>query len=422
VSVPQEVAAEQAVLAAVLQSRSAAEIAFHGLAGEHFYQPRHTVIFEACKAVHERGAIPDPVSVLGELQSRKQLSRVGGAPYLHSLFTAPGLPVQVAYYARQVKDAHRLRHLLGVAERIVQQVTDSGDVEETMTAVAKELVSAEVVLDERGWDQPIDGLSTWADFLAGKHEGRDWLVPGSVARQDVVMILGTGGTGKSTLGRQVALCAAAGWHPFSASAITPRRTLVVDLENAADVLADEVRDVHRAVQMRHADNDFDGRAWVWHRPGGINLRQHAHAAELERVIAETGAELVAFGPLYKAAIRGRDDWDTAANEVREVFDRLRERYRIGLWFEHHMPKPSHGQAVSGTPYGSATWEWWTSVGRVLVRDESLRRPVYQLRPMFRADRGVHDGIPFGLERRSGWLPWSPIWSEEDYKLIAEGAA
>jgi hypothetical protein len=48
--------------------------------------------------------------------------------------------------------------------------------------------------------------------------------------------------------------------------------------------------------------------------------------------------------------------------------------------------------------------------------------LYELRQTFRADRGEHALMPFGLERKPGWLPWSPVWKEEDYRLIAEGAA
>jgi replicative DNA helicase len=420
VNVPQDIVAERAVLAAALQSEQAAELAVMALVVEHFYQPRHGMVFAAIRDTLAQGGTPEVLAVMGELKRRGDLAKVGDA-YLVELFGAPGLPAQVAYYCRQVKDAWRLRRILAAAERMTQAVEQTTDVDETMGTVARELVDAEVVLDERGWDLPVEGLHTWSEFLARPIQDRDWVIPGLVARQDVVMILGTGGSGKSTLGRQVALCAAAGRHPFlweNAPTFAPRCTLTIDLENAEDVLITETRDLHG--HLARKSGDLAERAWVWHKPGGLNLRKPEHAARLERVVADCQPDLIVVGPMYKAAHFDRD-WHIAAQETREVFDHIRERYKVGLWIEHHMPKPPAGQRVSGTPFGSAVWEWWTSVGRVLVHNPTdKRKPIYALQSTFRADRGEHPGMPFALERgRPGGLPWAPIWTEEEYTMLTE---
>ena len=67
------------------------------------------------------------------------------------------------------------------------------------------------------------------------------------------------------------------------------------------------------------------------------------------------------------------------------------------------------------------WEWWTSVGRVLVHNPNDKRKlIYALQSTFRADRGEHPGMPFALERgRPGGLPWAPIWTEEEYTMLTE---
>jgi hypothetical protein len=110
---------------------------------------------------------------------------------------------------------------------------------------------------------------------------------------------------------------------------------------------------------------------------------------------------VCIGPLYKAAPKGRDDYDTAADEARAVFDRIRARHNCGLFIEHHMSRQS---AQSGqSPYGSTIWERWPSHGRVLRDIDGTH---YELAMPFRADRSYREW-PVGLHR-GGELPWLPI--------------
>lgn len=415
-------AAEQSILGAMMLDPDARRTGLASLGVTDFWNPHNATIWTAIGTLTGNGTPVDPTTVLGELRRTGDLDRVGGGPYLHRLAAAPFVAASTVVYARTIRDAARVRRVAQAGQRLTQ-IAESPDPESVFDATAAELVALSAVVDERAWDEPVAGLSTWADFLAHGHETAGWLVPGLLARDDVVMILAPAGAGKSTLSRQLCLALAAGVEPFRDRPLRqPYRTLLIDLENAAAVVVSETRDLHHAAKL-YAGGDLGGRAWFWHHPEGFNLRDRGDAAMLERVVADVRPDLVAMGSLYKAFQRGRDDWETAAGEVRVVLDGLRRRFGFALWLEHHMPKQAGG-GVSGTPYGSAVWEWWPSVGRTLVRcPTSPRSALYELRPSFRGDRGVHDGIPAGLDRHGpGRWPWKPVWDSEELQMLVDAAS
>ena len=228
------------------------------------------------------------------------------------------------------------------------------------------------------------------------------------------MVLGAAGSGKSVLSRQVAMCLAAGVHPFTMRPVRPVRTLLVDLENSPDQTAEESAPVLTAIRgMR----DTEGRGMIWPHPEGMDLRKRADAMLLERVIAQAEPDVVCMGSLYNAYRRGRDDWDTAAEDVQAVLKRLRSRYGLGLWLEHHMPR-AQGSGHTGTPYGGTAWEKWPTHGRWLRRHPEVKMPLFLLEETFRGDRGKRD-LPLALTR-GGKLPWTSVWDEAELELIIEG--
>lgn len=406
--VPRADGAERAVLAAVLQGGRDITAARRLLTASDFYTPANETIYAVCCDLHDAGTVPDPITVLTELDRRGDSTRVGGAVYLHTLFAIPVTAGNVSHYAMQVRATARRRQLVLTGRRIAQIGAEVPDLDDALMAAARESISLTMVLDETV-EGPIDGLLTWSEFLAQPDRVEDWIVPGLLERQDVVMVLAKPGAGKSWLSRQVALCVAAGVHPFKPDEqIEPARTLLVDLENPPSMVRRQSRGLASAVA---AIGDLRAeRAHLWAQPGGINIRKHADAQLLERVIAETQPALVCLGSLYNAFERGRDDWDTAAEETKAVFNRLRARYRCAFWIEHHMPKGSD----SKNPFGSSVWERWPGFGRVIDRKGEN---VYEFAKTFRGDRDVRQ-FPAGLFR-GGPLPWGSIWDPDEVQLLAD---
>lgn len=412
-SLAQAVDAERALLGVCLQAPAALERSRALVGVEDFWQPRHAAIFAAMCDLAEAGHVVDPVRLMGELTRTGQLARVGGAPYLHTLYAQPGSLPNLSHYAELVRGSAHRRRLAQIGARLTQIAEQVPDTEDALAAAARELIALELLIDVPDADAAIVGLATWPQLLAQPDVAEDWVIPGLVERQDVILLLAGEGLGKSWLARQLCLAVAAGVHPFRPSLrIPPQRTLLVDLENAPSMVRRQSRGP--AAQIARLGNAEDDRGWAWLHPEGLNLRVRADAQALEQVIARTRPALCAIGPLGKAFLRGRDDWDTAAEEVRAVIDRLRARYRCAFWIEHHMPK-GDGTTRPQLPFGSGVWQRWAGFGRVLSR---VGDNAYELSASFRGDRDVRE-FPAGLYR-GGDLPWSPIWDQDELDHLRKG--
>jgi len=117
---PQDLAAEQSVLGAMLLSPEAIADVLEVLGAGDFYQPAHQVLCGCILEVYGAGGGVDAVTVCAELDRRGELSRVGGAPYLHTLVSTVPTVTNARYYAEIVADKAVLRRLVEAGSRIVQ--------------------------------------------------------------------------------------------------------------------------------------------------------------------------------------------------------------------------------------------------------------------------------------------------------------
>lgn len=212
-------------------------------------------------------------------------------------------------------------------------------------------------------------------------------------------------THNSVLCRQLAIAASQGVHPFLHDSITPRRTLLVDLENPPEAIVATAEPIY---ERRSSQGLWrDGECWIWHEPGGINLRTPRHRAEFESVMATVAPDLVCIGPLYKAYnVTARESDELATGEVQAFLDDIRTRHRCALVLEHHAPK-SVGGHRDFVPYGSSLWMRWPEFGFKLMpifedgadgKDLEVKR--------FRGDR-VESEWPDRLRRgaKGALWPW-----------------
>jgi replicative DNA helicase len=117
---PQDMAAEQSVLGAMLISKDAIADVSEAVRGVDFYRPIHETIHETIIDLYGRGEPVDMITVASELQRRGELVRIGGAPYLHTLSANVPIAANAAYYAEIVREKAILRRLVEAGTRIVQ--------------------------------------------------------------------------------------------------------------------------------------------------------------------------------------------------------------------------------------------------------------------------------------------------------------
>ena len=127
---PQDMAAEQSVLGAMMISKDAIADVVEVLRGVDYYRPAHEEIHEAILDLYSRGEPADMVTVAGELQRRGQLQKIGGAPYLHTLAANVPIAANAGFYAEIVREKAILRRLVDAGTKIVQiSYAGEGEVE-----------------------------------------------------------------------------------------------------------------------------------------------------------------------------------------------------------------------------------------------------------------------------------------------------
>ncbi len=117
---PQDNAAEQSVLGAMLLSKDAIADVVETVRGTDFYRPVHETVFDAILDLYGRGEPADALTVSAELTRRGELVRVGGAPYLHTLVAGVPIAANAGYYAEIVREKAILRRLVDAGTKVAQ--------------------------------------------------------------------------------------------------------------------------------------------------------------------------------------------------------------------------------------------------------------------------------------------------------------
>jgi replicative DNA helicase len=174
---PHDVRAEQQVLGAMMLSPRAVAQARELLDGGEFYRPAHQVIWQALGALADRGDPCEPTAVAAELGLR-QLGKVGGAPYLHTLLAETVSSSQVGYYAHRLIELAYARQVASTGIRLTQlghqaAEGEAADLRGAVAAAVQDITAA----DGRGWPEPtpleasrnlpVFPLDTLPDWLGG---------------------------------------------------------------------------------------------------------------------------------------------------------------------------------------------------------------------------------------------------------------
>ena len=155
---PQDVPAEQSVLGAMLLSKDAIADVVEVLRGTDFYRPAHEMVFDAVLDLYGKGDPADAVTVSAELTKRGEISRVGGATYIHTLISMVPTAANASYYAGIVRERAILRRLVEAGTKIVQMgYAGDGNAEEVVDRAQAEVYG---VTDKRSSEdyQPLSAI------------------------------------------------------------------------------------------------------------------------------------------------------------------------------------------------------------------------------------------------------------------------
>ncbi|WP_442914234.1 replicative DNA helicase [Kribbella sp. NBC_01245] len=137
---PQDIAAEQCVLGAMLLSKDAIADVSETIRDVDFYRPAHETIYDVITDLYARGEPADAITVSAELTKRGEMAKIGGAPYLHTLIASVPLAANAGYYAHIVREKAILRRLVEAGTKIVQiGYAGEGQVDEVVDQAQAEI-------------------------------------------------------------------------------------------------------------------------------------------------------------------------------------------------------------------------------------------------------------------------------------------
>jgi replicative DNA helicase len=157
----------------------------------------------------------------------------------------------------------------------------------------------------------------------------------------------------------MAVCSAAGIHPFTGEHFTPRRVLYIDCENPDRISRRSFRRLERIARLKGRPVG-PGMLRIIQRPAGLDLSREEDAAWLcERVTAHQ-PDLLTIGPFYRLHSSDTND-EGNARQVVAALDKARLKTGCALITEHH---PGHGDAGNRSlrPTGSSLLMRWPELG------------------------------------------------------------
>ena len=207
---PHDRAAEMAVLGACMYQGEIVDQIRRVLEPGDFYVPAHTTLWNALLELRRHEAPTDPIALTHQLRRMGDLTRVGGAPYLHTLASAAPVGSGAEYYADIVRQQADLRSLQAVALRILQGATAEGAEPEEVRSLLNTSLQEISDRSRRSSGGRLQRYATdgWAFVTDTATETAPiWGEPGKAAwaSGESLMLVGPPGVGKSTIAQQVVL-------------------------------------------------------------------------------------------------------------------------------------------------------------------------------------------------------------------------
>ncbi len=212
---PQNLEAEQAVLAAILIDNHAINRVVEVLKQEDFYRENHRKIFAAMLDLNDGSEAIDLITLSEQLRSHDQLEAVGGNVYLNELLNSIATAANARLHAKIIHEKALLRDLISIATDIVTQgYENEGKVEDLLDqsersifAISdksmratfvpmKELVKLGFEIIEKLADQKLTGVPT-------NYEDLDKLTSG-LQPSDLIIVAGRPSMGKTAFALGIA--------------------------------------------------------------------------------------------------------------------------------------------------------------------------------------------------------------------------
>ncbi len=217
---PHDLLAEQSAIGGMLLSKDAVADVVESVRGVDFYIPKHEIIFDGILSLYSHGEPTDVIAVTDELTKSGELSRAGGAEYLHTLTGLVPTAANAGFYASIVAERALLRRLVEAGTRIVQMgYSGEGEVLDLVNGAQAEIYAVTGSTDSEDYVALTTAVDAAVEEIeaAQHHDGHMTGVPTGFAQLDaltnglhpgqLIIVAARPALGKSTLALDLARAA-----------------------------------------------------------------------------------------------------------------------------------------------------------------------------------------------------------------------
>ena len=304
--------AERVVIGALMSSPDLIDEVAARLVPDDFYNPRHGELYAAILAAREAGTPTEPIALAAYLADRGDLTRLGGADYLHTCLAAAPVAAQTGWYVNRVLECAARRRLQAAGVRLTQASTSPGMTAQEVADLAADLLQQ---AQPRAADP---GMVPLGDLLepglaaienrkatpAGIPTGfRDLdRMLGSLRPKQLITIAAPTGAGKSVFLTDIARHVA----------ITQRLTVAMfSLEMSREEIFERILSAEAGVAYQ-AIRDGDLSDWDWQRVSNV------------------------LGPMSVAPLFLCDDSDLTVRQIKTKCQILRRRHGLAAVIVDYM--------------------------------------------------------------------------------------
>ncbi len=137
---PVSIEAERSILGAVLLDNSLYDQAAEHLSSDHFSLDAHRRIYSRMHDLQETGRPVDMITLVEELDRRKEVEAIGGVAYLSSLIDGVPERPSIEHYVRIVKNKALLRGLINVAQNAIAEAIEHSEEAEEVLGRAEQAI------------------------------------------------------------------------------------------------------------------------------------------------------------------------------------------------------------------------------------------------------------------------------------------
>src|ERR1019366_7237260 len=135
---PVSMEAERSILGAILLDNSLYDQAAENLTPDDFSLDAHRRVYSRMRDLQESGRPVDMITLVEELDRRKEVEAIGGVAYLSSLIDGVPERPSIEHYVRIVRNKALLRGLINVAQSAIAEAIEHSDEAEEVLGRAEE--------------------------------------------------------------------------------------------------------------------------------------------------------------------------------------------------------------------------------------------------------------------------------------------